>query len=416
MGESSLFMAGKLQRPETIKTSADNTSVPKVKSKKDKPEAEKPWVGTVALRDLNKRNEERNKAAQTEVLLPEVPLVPIVHSVPEVPRQIEVFPIAPIKDFHRVSNSINRMALEGGMFTRPSCKHVYDALYLLTRGAVQPSRTVQIGRKLLQKKAGIGSDKTLDAAIASLQQVKLLRVHVTFGNQKGNVYEVFLPEEISVGKSKLEISLTSDTNGTLGTIGTNSTVGYFSPNVPLVESTQGTDSQTVENKDTYSSANTSFKDNTKNDDDARVSETFLVMSKRLDDAVKKITGKGVSKIEAEKWGTLADLLILELEVAASRADGVSSVPAFLTEVLRRQFFASRQQQSSAVKHSKVKTDTVGKPDPGQYEIKPLDTKGREAALEQLSEFAADEFLHDFKKWYTSEDWTWLMNKLEISDQ
>ncbi len=147
--------------------------------------------------------------------------------------------------------------------------------------------------------------------------------------------------------------------------------------------------EATEDKDTYSSANTSFKDNTKNDDDARVSETFLVMSKRLDAAVKKITGKGVSRVEAEKWGTLADLLILELEVAARRADGVSSVPAFLTEVLRRQFFASRQQQSSASKHSKVKHDTVGKPESGQYEIKPLDTKGREAALEQLSEFAAD---------------------------
>jgi len=158
--------------------------------------------------------------------------------------------------------------------------------------------------------------------------------------------------------------------------------------------------------------NTSFKDNTKNDDDARVSETFLVMSKRLDAAVKKITGKGVSKVEAEKWGTLADLLILELEVAASRTDAVSSVPAFLTEVLRRQFFASRQHQLSAVKQSKVKTDTVGKPDPRQYKIKPLDTEGREAALEQLSEFADEEFLQDFKKWYTSEDWEWLMKQLE----
>jgi hypothetical protein len=413
MAESSLFMAGKLRTPDTPKTSTDSTSVPKIKTKKDKLEAEKPWVGTVALRDLNKRNEERNKGTQTELLVPEVPLVPIVHYVPEVVAPAGEFPIAPTRDFHRVSNSINRIALEGGMFIRPSCKHVYDALYLLTRGAIQPSRTVQIGRKLLQKKAGIGSDKTLDAAITSLQQVELLTVHVAFGNQKGNVYEVFLPEEISTGKSKTEKSLISNTDSTLGT---NSTVGYKLPNVPLVENTEGTYSQVAENKATYSSAKTSYKDNTKNDDDARVSETFLVMSKRLDAAVKKITGKGVSRVEAEKWGTLADLLILELEVAASRADGVSSVPAFLTEVLRRQFFASRQQQSSAVKQSKVKPDTVGKPESGQYEIKPLDSKGREEALKQLAEFAADEFLQDFRKWYTSEDWTWMMNKLEISDQ
>ncbi len=102
-----------------------------------------------------------------------------------------------------------------------------------------------------------------------------------------------------------------------------------------------------------------------------------------------------------------------MEIAVSRAGGVSSVPSFLTEVLRRQFFASRQKQSSA-KPSKVKTDTVGKPESGQYVIKPLDEKGREAALEQLREFADDEFLQDFKKWYVEEDWQWLMKELAIN--
>jgi hypothetical protein len=106
-----------------------------------------------------------------------------------------ILSIAPNKNFHRVSNSINQIALEGGMFTRPSCKHVYDALYLLTRGAIQPSRSVQIGRKLLQKKAGIGSDKTLDAAVSSLQAVGLLKVYSALGNQKGNIYEFFCPKK-----------------------------------------------------------------------------------------------------------------------------------------------------------------------------------------------------------------------------
>ncbi len=136
--------------------------------------------------------------------------------------------------------------------------------------------------------------------------------------------------------------------------------------------------------------------------------------KRQDDAVKKITGKGASKTEAEKWGSLADLLILELEVAARRAESVSSVPAFLTEVLRRQFFAARQQQSSPAKSSKIKQDNVGKNDTGEYEIKSLDEKGREAALEQLREWARDDLLQDFKKWYTPEDWTWLTKELEIN--
>jgi hypothetical protein len=229
----------------------------------------------------------------------------------------------------------------------------------------------------------------------------LIKRNEIVGQLSGNEYEVFLPEEINLQPVQPVQSAQS----------------VQKPVVPVLPETELTvPTSNPISTDVLATSKTSFKDIEKNDDDARVSETFLVMSKRLDAAVKKITGRGVSKTEAEKWGTLADLLILELEVAASRADGVSSVPAFLTEVLRRQFFASRQQQSSAAKHSKVKPDTVGKPESGQYEIKPLDTKGREAALEQLSEFAADEFLQDFRKWYTSEDWTWMMNKLEISDQ
>ncbi|MEJ7699185.1 MAG: hypothetical protein WKF71_06005 [Pyrinomonadaceae bacterium] len=161
MAESSLFIAGKLRKPDTLKASADKDPTPKIKTKKVEPEPEKPWVGTAALRDLGKRNEARTKVTQAKPLVPIIPSVPLVGKVPKVPAIIEEFPIAPTKDFHRVSNSINRIALEGGMFTRPSCKHVYDALYLLTRGAIQPNRIVQIGRKLLQKKLALAPIKLL---------------------------------------------------------------------------------------------------------------------------------------------------------------------------------------------------------------------------------------------------------------
>jgi hypothetical protein len=58
---------------------------------------------------------------------------------------------------------------------------------------------------------------------------------------------------------------------------------------------------------------------------------------------RKLTGKGISKHEADHWNDFADLIILELEVAGptNKRDFVSSgVP---NEVLRRQFLASRQQ-------------------------------------------------------------------------
>jgi hypothetical protein len=106
---------------------------------------------------------------------------------------------------------------------------------------------------------------------------------------------------------------------------------------------------------------------------------------------------------------LSDLLILELKIAARRTGGISSVPAFLTEVLRRRLREAPPSQNSK---SKVKTDTIGKPEIETYEIKALDEAGREAALAELREFADDDFLEDFKKWYTPEDWGWLVAKLE----
>ena len=143
------------------------------------------------------------------------------------------------------------------------------------------------------------------------------------------------------------------------------------------------------------------------------SEEIVQEGKKSKDAIviakvyEMLQSSGNRKLSART----ADLLVLELEVAARRTGGISSVPAFLTEVLRRQFFASRQQQSSG-KPAKAKIDTVGEYNYGSYEIKPLDAKEREVALEQLREFSGDDFLEDFKKWYTTEDWDYLIKKLE----
>ena len=69
------------------------------------------------------------------------------------------------------------------------------------------------------------------------------------------------------------------------------------------------------------------------------------MIERFNRQQKKSTERNLSKEKSEKLGSLADLLILELKIAARRTENISSVPAFLTEVLRRQFFASRQGRS-----------------------------------------------------------------------
>lgn len=324
---------------------------------------------------------------------------------PTIPSQ-KLESVSPNKDFQKVSNSITRQAIPAGIFGSGKSKQLYDALYSLTRGAIKPVRIVRITKPRLMKLAGIGTRQTLWLNLEHLESVGLVRKNVVLGEHGGNEYEVFIPEELPGIDPKTIESIPTTPSPSNRVYQVQKLVGVVG-----IDSIPTTPSLNPTNTVISEVSNTSFKDNTKNDDDAREREGFSVMFERLDVAVKKLTGKSVTKRDAESWGTLADLLILELEVAASRTDAISSVPAFLTEVLRRQFFASRQHQSSA-KSSKSKIDTVGKNETGSYEIKPLDEKGRTDALDQLREFASEDFLDDFKKWYTPEDWYWLLSELE----
>lgn len=316
------------------------------------------------------------------------------------PTTKKAFEVSPKRDYTKVANSINRDAVPSGLFKGTS-KNTYDVLYQRTRGAITPTRSIKIVQSDLLVWANI-SHNTLRSHLKHLQSIGLVKIIYRLGDNKGAEYEVFLPEEINLEEDSYHLLPPPTTSTSLNLVGgtTQNLVG-------------GGGTLTTVNIGESESSKTSLKTSTKNDDDMRVNETFAMLNSRLDAAVKKLTGKGVSRHEAEKWGMLAELLILEMEKAASRTDSISSVPAFLTEVLRRKLLGGNS--SAAIKTSKNKPDTVGKPnEAGDYEIKPLDEKGREAALEQLREFAHDDFLPEFKKWYIAEDWEWIMKQLGIN--
>ena len=300
--------------------------------------------------------------------------------------------ISPEKNFTKVANSIKPEMFRG------TSQKTYMALYKLTRGAIVPKRTIKITRNDLMAYADI-SEVTLVKHITYLEKVAgLIKKTAIKGDNDGATYEVFIPEEIGT-PTPTPTSRPTPTPTSIQNI-----------DAPSINNVcVGGGGNPIENKDTYESPKTIIKTNTNDDEENAVFSEFV---ERFETASKKLIGKGLSKHEAEKWANLADLLILELEVAASRTDRVSSVPAFLTEVLRRQFFASRHQQSITTTASKTTVDTVGKSESGSYEIKPLDKKGRQEALAQLSEFIGDDFLDDFKKWYTPDDWSWLIKELE----
>ncbi len=274
-------------------------------------------------------------------------------------------------------------------------KNTYDALYLKTRGAINPTRKIRATKSDLIRWTGV-SDVTIDKHLKHLKTVGLLKVDFIIGSHEGNWYEVFTPEELPDAQlyQPNQPNQPNQSNPDL-------------PNLPnLVGGVGGV--KPVENTGGYENSKTYIKTNT-NDDDA-----FAEFIKKFQTITAEITGKKLQKKDSENLEKLAELLILELKIAASQTDGISSVPAFLTEVLRRRLFSNKQsKETSPDKYSKIAPDLVGKSGSGNYEIKPLDKTGREAALEQLREFAAEDFLPDFKMWYTAEDWNWLINNLSM---
>ncbi len=342
-----------------------------------------------------KRLKEKDEKPRLEIVPVNIDSEPSAPSAGSAPRAAnapsagsQTLSISPEKDYTKVANSIVRQ-IPNGFFVGKS-KQMYDYLYSVTRGAIKPTRSVRVTKSALMRGSGIKSTHTFYNNVRHLEAIGLLVTTRIDGEKGGNSYEVMLPEEIKGDLEQLaqlaqlaqKLPVAVNAVSALTALGSN----------PI-------------NTGVSDMPKTSFKDIKTNDDEA-----FAKFIKKFQAAAEEINGKKLSIRDGENLEKIADLLVLELKIAARRTEGISSVPAFLTEVLRRKLCGTATFRA---KHSKVKVDTVGKPDAEDgYEIKALDRKGREAALEQLQEFIGDDFLEDFQKWYTPDDWTWLMQELE----
>lgn len=245
-------------------------------------------------------------------------------------------------------------------------QRVYSVMYreTISKGV----RERHYGPKELCIKTGIRSDRTVRMAVRGLIQKFSIEVisHGAYFPQ-GPRYRVYEPKEVlrrrrAAGmeidpQTKKIIITTSTTVGATvdatvttpaGTpVGTAADGGGKSYSSTAVETTGVTP---VEVTGVYkevkgigrghaNASSPSSNDLRKNDDD----EAFAAMVSTLRQVVMEITGKPPSTAEAERWRDLAELLSAELRVAASRT-AVSSVPAFLTEHLRRRLFKRDRQQ------------------------------------------------------------------------
>jgi hypothetical protein len=239
---------------------------------------------------------------------------------------------APMRDFHKVANSINREAVPAGLFPGSS-KKLYDALYLRTRGAIVPVKSVQATRRELSKWSGIKNIKTIASHLRHLSTVGLLIYGWDRGSTEGSTYEVRLPEEIS----GLRWSKT-----TLVPLSPPEVVLDQRSVLPLDQKSDlGGLSQVVDSFTTSDNTKTSFKTKEENFDDEALRQLVQVFLQ----AEKELTGK--NRANSVQWRELAEILVTELKIAAGRTT-VSNVPAFLAEHLRRRLWKVDKKRATEI--------------------------------------------------------------------
>ena len=285
-----------------------------------------------SLGDFLKAKEDREKEdREQQDAIANTPVTPVT-TVPPVTRVTPVAPIIPIeggaapnRDFTRSANSIVRDAIPAGLFTG-KCKHLYDFLYSQTRGAIVPSRDARIPTERVMKGAGM-SRHTYRAHIQRLIRFGLVEVEEKPGEHGGNIYTVYIPEEISAYP---------------GDRGNTGDRGHTGDKVPVVQGSQSNPGDRGINPDistTSGGSKTSFKTNTERSDDDEAAPALRALKKMIEE----VTGKEATKAELGKIVEVIEVLTLEARIAAARTT-VSSAGPFLAEHLRRRLFKKGKQE------------------------------------------------------------------------
>jgi hypothetical protein len=148
-----------------------------------------------------------------------------------------------------------------------------------------------------------------------------------------------------------------------------------------------------------------------------------VLEKAINEVSKKLIGKELKSDDSKKLKELAELLVMELEIAAARTDSISDVTAFLTEHLRRRFSAKPNIQASnktaATKSTGKELQSANTENSVQtvdeiYQAEPLSAQARKTVLKTMRDYVGKgqrEFVMSLQDTYTVEDWKWLSKNL-----
>jgi hypothetical protein len=235
--------------------------------------------------------------------------------------------IAPKRDFTRVANSVVRDAIPAGVFSGKG-KQLYDYLYLRTRGAIVPVRSARIPTNDVMRGSGM-TRHTYRAHLQKLVSSGLVKVDEKAGEHGGNVFTIYLPEEVGINR------------GDRGDRGDRSDTGQDLHMVQGSEVDRGDRGLNVSSVTSFASPKTSFKTKEENLDD----EAARQLVRHLLQVEKELTGK--NSASGLQWGELGEVLVTELKIAAGRTT-VSNVPAFFAEHLRRRLWKLDKKRATEI--------------------------------------------------------------------
>lgn len=354
---------------------------------------------------LKHEQNEIDETQATQATSPTSPTSPAIEVKQKVNKSVGV---SPEKDFQKVANSIVREIVPSGIFIGKS-KLIYDCLYLLTRGAINPTRSVRVTKRVLMSKAGIGSERTLLKNLTHLKSHGLIKITEYEGQHEGNEYEVFLPEEL----------LNSSTQSTIPTPRTPHHAEQSLQKVgtlPPAQNEVRTVGLNVDTKTTYEDSKTIFKDLKYIDDESKIIEIIVL----LNEAAKRATGKDLTTKDFDGLKEIIEIVISETDTARTRTQSVSVYMKLAAENLRRRLYVKKTGIKPKTITNNNNWSEIGKnqseadeyDEQGNYIPKSLDERGREEALQILRDYQSwDAPIKDSQRFYTEEDWIWLMENL-----
>jgi hypothetical protein len=277
-------------------------------------------------------------------------------------------------------------------------QRVYSLMYRETISKGMRER--HYGPKELCAKTGIRSDRTIRMAVRGLVQKFSIEIvsHGAYFPQ-GPKYRVIEPREVlrrrrvvgmeidpqtkkiltpapttvaTVASTVVDTTVDAGASTPVGTVVDGGGKNYRSTPVEIT-GVYNKEEKDIGGGDFSAQQSSSNKQSGGADDEA-----FAALNSALRQMTREVTGREPSASDAERWRELAELLTTELKIAAARTDSVSSVPAFLTEHLRRRLWKKekRELEAEASKETPSKARDASKcPDcagtgffyPGGYE-------------------------------------------------